>query len=151
MILFRYLLTFLMPIMAAIAFFYATTPLRIEALRESAEFLDAASTLDAEELLHFLLEQEDANWISAIDLLRSLAIGTILLTCAITSLTIRAEDSDQRRLNLLTALVAGFALAHLVIRFGFLRWWELGLSVGAGVVVAIAILWLRDSFSMNDR
>lgn len=151
MIAIRYLSIFLMPLLAAVVLFYGTTPLRIEVLRNSAEFLDAISTLTVDELAQSLLQKSDTKLVEAFDRLRLLTIGTILATGAIAALFIREGDSDQRRLNLLIALVAGFAFAHLIIQFGFLKWLELGLWVIASLVVAVGILWVRAFRSRKGR
>jgi hypothetical protein len=143
MIAIRYLSIFLLPVLAALVLFYATTPLRIEVLRNSAEFLNAISTLTVDELAQYLLQKSETKVVEAFNQLRLLAIGTILATGGITALFIREGDSDQRRLNLLTTLVAGFAFAHLIIQFGFLKWWEFSLWVIASLIVAAVILWVR--------
>ena len=151
MIAIRYLSIFLMPLLAAVVLFYVTTPLRVEVLQNSAEFLHAISTLTVDELAQSLLQKSDTKLVEAFDRLRLLTIGTILATGGIAALFIREGDSDQRRLNLLTALVAGFAFAHLIIQFGFLKWLELGLWVIASLVVAVGILWVRAFRSGKGR
>lgn len=151
MIAIRYLSIFLMPLLAAVVLFYGTTPLRIEVLRTSAEFLDAISTLTVDELAQSLLQKSDTKLVEAFDRLHLLTIGTILATGGIAALFIREGDSDQRRLNLLATLVAGFAFAHLIIQFGFLKWLELGLWVIASLVVAVGILWVRAFRSRKGR
>jgi hypothetical protein len=151
MIAIRYLSIFLMPLLAAVVLFYATTPLRIEVLRQSAEFLHDISTLKVDELAQSLLQQSDTNWVEAFNRLHLLTIGTILATGGIAATFIREGDSDQRRLNLLTTLVAGFAFAHLFIQFGFLKWWELGLWVIASLIVAVGILGVRAFLSKKGR
>ncbi|MCZ8081234.1 MAG: hypothetical protein O9289_14555 [Rhodobacteraceae bacterium] len=151
MIAIRYLSIFLMPLLAAVVLFYGTTPLRIGVLRNSAEFLDAISTLTVDELAQSLLQKSDTKLVEAFDRLRLLTIGTILATGGIAALFIREGDSDQRRLNLLATLVAGFAFAHLIIQFGFLKWLELGLWVIASLVVAVGILWVHAFRSRKGR
>ena len=72
MIAIRYLSIFLMPLLAAVVLFYVTTPLRVELLRNSAEFLHAISTLTVDELAQSLLQKSDTKLVEAFDRLRLL-------------------------------------------------------------------------------
>lgn len=144
MVTFRYLAVFLVPVVAAVSLFYATTPWRAEAVRLSLEFLDLAMRMDAEALAQRILQEPEAGERSRLyHLIRVWAVGTILVTGCLAGLFFRVEDSVGRVVNLLTVLAAGFGVAHLVVRFGFIGWAEFGLWVAVALVLAACVPWAR--------
>lgn len=140
MIAIRYLLIFATPILAAVLLFYGTLPLRAEAHRLSAEFIDLMVTSNAETVHDFLISAERIEARQVYSWIKLSAIATMLVAGGVSALLVRSEDSIERRANLLTTMVAGFGTAHLVINFGVLKWLEFGGWVIGGLLVASCVL-----------
>ncbi len=139
----RYLLVFVLPLLALLLLFYGSLSLRTEAHQISHSFLSLAlssNEKDRDAAFAVFKSGEQAN---VIKMAEYLDISTVLLTSFVCALIIPPNLSSEGKLNLLTATVVGLCAAKLVIGFGFLNWQGFGKAAVAGSVLAGSVVWLR--------
>lgn len=139
----RYLLVFVLPLLASLLLFYGSLSLRAEAHQISHNFLSLALSSDEQDKDAAFAVLKNGEQANVIKMVEYLAISTVLLASFVCALFIPPNLSSERKLNLLTATVVGLCAAKLVIGFGFLNWLDFGKAAAAGSVLAGSVVWLR--------
>lgn len=143
----RYLLVFVIPLLASLLLLYGSFPLRAEAHQISNEWLSfALSSNDLDKDAAFAALGNDER-VMTHKLIEYLAIFTILLASFVCALIIPPNLSSERKLNLLTAMAIGFCAAKVVVGFGFLNWLDFGKAAAAGSILAGSVVWLRSAIT----
>lgn len=141
----RYLLIFVIPLLASLLLFYGSFPLRAEAHQFSNEWLSLAlSSNDLDKGATFAALENDER-VMTHKLIEYLAIFTILLASFVCALIIPPNLSSEQKLNLFTAMIIGLCAAKLVVGFGFLNWLDFGKAAAAGTIGAGSVVWLRSA------
>ena len=140
----RYIFVFLLPVVAATVLFYASLEMRQEAHRASADFLILvlSEEADAGPKLHKMIE----NGVPPVfQRLTILAIGTMICAAGVASLAIPTEYSIKRKIDMMTAMVAGFCVAKGVIGFSLFNWLDFWKAMIPCLALAAFVVWLRSA------
>lgn len=142
---YRYAVLFVLPILLAALLEYFTFLIQEHVRAQASDWINRAlsSRLDVSAKAH--AELRDHEMLRTIYRLDWLSLGSVVSGIIALSFLIPTQLIASKGINLLTAIVLGFAFGRLFVGFHRLEWSEFGgaVLVGAGGAVLLMLMRLR--------
>ena len=140
---FRYALLFVLPIVLAAMLEQLTGPIQERMAQQAGDWINRALSEDPSVSREAFLSMTDHETLGTISRLDWLFRGCIISGAVIFSLLIPLRVTASSLINLLTAMIIGFAAAKLLVGFNAMRWTEFAPILLIGTIGAFILMLAR--------